>query len=226
MHARYFLGLTVLMGAIAVGCGGGSVSGSSAHQDLPAGQLSVSPSTLAFGQVEVGQKLTKTGTIKAGNARITVSSADWSGEGFSVSGITFPLTVAAGQSVPFNVTFAPQKGGSSSGNISFLSDASNSPNNTAFTANASVASASPASSAHRVTLSWRSNNGAAGYNIYRGASPAGPFSKINPSPHPNSSFTDTSVEDGATYFYITTALNQRGKESKPSNQVQVTIPNS
>jgi Abnormal spindle-like microcephaly-assoc'd, ASPM-SPD-2-Hydin len=222
MHARYFLGLTVLLGAIAIGCGGGS--GNGAHQDVAAGQLSVSPSTLAFGQVQVGQKVTKTGTIKAGNARITVSSADWSGEGFSVTGISFPLTVAAGQSVPFNVTFAPQKGGSSSGKISFLSDASNSPNRAAFSANASVTSAG---SAHRVTLSWRANSAsAAGYNIYRGVSPSGPFSKINSSPHPNSTFTDTSVQGGETYFYITTALNQKGKESKPSNKVQVTIPNS
>jgi hypothetical protein len=219
MHGRHFLGLAILMGAIATGCGGGS--GNSTHQDLAAGQLSVSPSTLAFGQVEVGQKVTKTGTLKAGNARITVSSADWSGEGFSVSGIAFPLTVAAGQSVPFSVTFVPQKGGSSSGNISFLSDASNSPNRATFSANVSEGSA------HRVTLSWRANSGAAaGYNIYRGINPTGPFSKLNSSPHPNPTFTDSSVQSGATYFYITTALNKKGKESKPSNQVQVTIPNS
>jgi hypothetical protein len=223
MGGRHFLSLVILMATIAIGCGGGSGSGT--HQDVPTGQLAVSPSTLAFGQVAVGQEATKTGTLKAGDARITVESADWSGEGFSVSGITFPVTIAAGQSVPFKVTFAPQKGGSSSGNISFLSDASNSPNRAAFSA--SGAQASSSGSGHSVTLSWRaSNSSAVGYNIYRGTKATGPFSKINSSPHSAPSFIDSSVLSGQTYLYITTALNKHGKESKPSNQVRVTIPNS
>ena len=119
------------------------------------------------------------------------------------------------------MTFTPQKNGGSSGNISFVSDASNSPHTEALTASGAQ------SSAHSVTLSWRaSNSGAIGYNIYRGIQPKGPFSKINPSPSPKATFTDGSVQGGQTYFYVTTALNQHGKESKPSNQVQVTIPNS
>jgi len=217
MGGRHFLGLVILTATISIGCGGGSGT----HQDVPTGQLAVSPSTLAFGQVAVGQEATKTGTLEAGNARITVASADWSGEGFSVSGITFPVTIAAGQSVIFKVTFAPQKGGSSSGNISFLSDASNSPNRAAFSASGAQGSG------HSVMLSWRtSNSSAVGYNIYRGAKATGPFSKINTNPPPTPSFTDSSVQSGQTYIYITTALNKKGKESKPSNQVQMTIPNS
>ena len=49
-----------------------------------------------------------------------------------MSGITFPVTVAAGQSVSFNVTFTPQAAGSSSGNISFVSNAANSPTTATF----------------------------------------------------------------------------------------------
>ena len=212
----------ILASAISIGCGGGSGT----HLDVPAGQLFVSPSKLDFGKVAVGQTVTRTGTLRAGNARITVTSADWSGEGYSVSGVTFPITVAAGQSVPFKVTFAPQTGGSFSGNISFLSDASNSPNSQAFSASGQ-ASASASGSGHTVALSWRaSNSSVVGYNIYRGANATGPFSKINSSPNPTPSFTDSSVQSGETYVYITTALNKHGKESKPSNQVQVTIPNA
>ncbi len=217
MRGTYLLGLVILTAAISVGCGGGSGT----HQDVPAGQLVVSPSSLDFGKVAVGHKVTKTGTIRAGNARITVASADWSGEGYSVSGIAFPVTVAAGQSVSFKVTFAPQKGGSSSGNISFVSDASNSPLAEAFSANGTQ------SGAHSVTLSWLANaSDVVGYNIYRGVQSKGPYTKINSDPHPNATFTDGSVQSGQTYFYVTTALNKHGKESKPSNQVQVTIPNS
>lgn len=217
MRGRYFLSLVIMTAAISVGCG----SGSATHLDVPPGQLLVSPSTLDFGKVAVGQKVTKTGTLSAGNSRITVTSADWSGEGYSVSGISFPLTVAAGQIVPFKITFAPHKGGSSYGNISFLSDASNSPHGAAFRANGTQAGT------HSVTLSWRADNSnTIAYNIYRGASSKGPFSKINSSPNSKATFTDGSVQGGKTYFYVTTALGKDGKESKFSNEVQVTVPNS
>jgi hypothetical protein len=218
MRGRYFLGLIILTTMISIGCGGGNT-----RLDVAAGQLAVIPSSLDFGKVAVGQKATRTGTLHAGNASITVTSADWSGEGFSLSGIAFPITVAAGQSVPFRVTFAPQKGGTSSGKINFLSDASNSPHAEGLSANA----AQPQAGAHSVTLSWRAGkSNTIGYNIYRGVSSMGPYSKINSGPHPEATFTDTSVQDGQTYFYVTTALNKNEKESHHSNQVQVTIPNS
>jgi hypothetical protein len=213
----YLLQLAVLTTAASIGCGGGSA----VHHTVAAGQLAVSPARLNFGQVPVGQQSTVTGTITAGDSSVAVTSADWSGEGFSVSGITFPITVAAGQSVSFTETFAPQKPGSSVGNISFLSDASNSPHTTPLKANATQ----PVG--HAVTLSWKSGSAnVAGYNIYRGITAQGPFTKLNSDPHPLSSFTDGSVQAGATYFYMTTALNKSGKESKFSNPVQVTIPNS
>src|SRR5690242_8303851 len=111
MHGRYFLGLIALTMIIvtamfSIGCGGGN----NTQLNVAAGQLVVTPSTLDFGKVAVGQKATRAGTLHAGNASITVTSADWNGEGFSLSGIAFPVAVAAGQSVPFKVTFAPHKG--------------------------------------------------------------------------------------------------------------------
>jgi len=217
MRGSYCLMLALLTTAISTGCGGGGGT----HQDVPAGQLVVSPASLNFGQVPVGQQLTQTGTLKAGNSGITVASVDWSGEGFSVSGISFPVTVPAGQSVSFKVTFAPQQAGSSSGNITFLSNATNAPLKAALAANGTQ------SSGHSVTLSWSASKASVvGYNIYRGASAQGSYAKMNSTPHPLPSFTDASVEEGTTYFYKTTAVNKHGKESKFSNQVQVTIPNS
>ena len=216
MRGRYLLALAILATAIATGCGGGA----STRQDVAAGQLTVSPSSLAFGDVAVGNQATKTGMLKAGNARVEVTSANWSGEGYSVSGIMFPVTVAAGQSVSFKVTFAPQTAGSSPGNISFLSNASNSPHGEAFIANATQA-------AHSVSLAWHvDKSNAVGYNIYRGVQATGPFTKINSKLNSAPTFTDSSVEPGLTYFYATTAVNKRGKESKYSKPVEVTIPNS
>jgi hypothetical protein len=224
MRGRHFLGLIVLtliilMAMALIGCGGGN----NTRLDVAAGQLVVTPSAFDFGKVAVGQEATRIGTLHAGNASITVTSADWSGEGFSLSGIAFPVTVAAGQSVPFKVTFAPQRNGGSSGKISFLSDAENSPHSESLRANAAQGEAA----SHSVSLAWRAgNSNTISYNIYRGVSSSGPYSKINSSPHSQPTFTDASVQGGQTYFYVTTALNKKGKESRHSNQIQVTIPNS
>jgi fibronectin type 3 domain-containing protein len=79
---------------------------------------------------------------------------------------------------------------------------------------------------HKVTLAWASAAVAVGYNIYRGAAANGPYTKINVSPHPTSTFTDASVVGGETYFYMTTAVSKGGRESNYSNQVRVAIPNS
>lgn len=222
MQGRLFLGLAILTASISIGCGGGSIVKGNVRADdeVAAGELAVSPSTLSFGKVTVGTRKGQTGTLTAGNSSITVTSADWSGEGFSVSGIVFPVTIPAGQSVPFKVTFAPHRSGSSEGKISFQSDAANTPK-AAFNGDGTK------TAAHSVTLSWHSNaSSVVGYNVYRGSKPKGPYTKITTAPHPKPTFTDPLVVSGETYFYMTTSVNKKGKESKYSNQVQVKIPNS
>jgi hypothetical protein len=221
MHGRWFSGLIILTSSILMGCGGGGGAGSrSATKPVAAGELAVSPATLDFGKVTVGTSKAQTGTLTAGDSSITVTSADWTGDGYSISGIVFPLTVAAGQNVPFNISFAPHRAGNATGKITFQSDASNVPK-------AAFSGRGTQTAAHSVTLSWRTTAASVlGYNIYRGAATKGPFSKINSSPHPNPTFTDASVVGGMTYFYMTTAVSKKGRESKYSNRVQVTVPNS
>lgn len=220
MRGRLCLGLAIMTTAILIGCGAGGGGGIKADRVVAAGELVVSPSTLDFGKVPVGSHDGQTGTLTAGDSRIRVTSADWSGEGYSVSGIVFPLTIPAGQSVSFKVTFAPHRAGTSAGQISFQSDAESAPQ-VAFNGKGTQAAA------HIVTLSWSPTAASVvGYNIYRGNSSKGTYTRINPSPHPKSTFTDASVMSGETYFYMTTAVSKNGRESKYSNQVQVTIPNS
>ena len=237
MHGRLLLALTILTMAILLGCGGGnssskggdsgsssgsgSASGSGTpSQPVAAGNLAVSPATLDFGKVTVGTKKGLTATLTAGDAGITVSSADWGGPGFSITRIVFPFTVPAGQSATFKVTFAPQTAGQVSGIIKFVSNADNSPQ-AVFNGNGTN------TAAHSVTLAWHPPAASVvGYNVYRGVAAKGPFTRITSSPHPDATFTDASVVGGVTYFYLTTAVNKSRKESKYSNQVQVTIPNS
>jgi len=80
-----------------------------------------------FGSLAVGSSKSQTGTLTASSTDITVTSAA-STQGYSLSGIAFPATVPANQSISFTVTFAPQTVGTFSGNISFVSNASNSAN--------------------------------------------------------------------------------------------------
>lgn len=187
---------------------------------LAAGELGISPTAMDFGSVAVGSNQNQAGNLTAGGSDITVSSAAWNGDGFSLSGITFPVVVPAGQSVPFTVTFAPQVAGSATGGISFISNASNSPSNETWSGTGVQGSQ------HTVSLSWTaSNSNVAGYNLYRGTQPGGPYNtKLNGSPIAGTSFTDNSVQSGATYFYVATAVDANSQESVYSNEATAAVP--
>ena len=206
-----------------LGCSGVS-SGPNNQTPPPAnstGTLAVSPSTLSFGNVAVGSNSSLTGTLSATNADVVVSSAAWSGSGYSVSGITFPVTVAAGKSTGYTVTFTPPAAGSSSGSISFASNASDASLAQSFTGDGTQSS----SGSHSVALSWNpSTSTVTGYNIYRGTQSGGPYSKLNSSLLSGTTYTDASVQSGTTYYYVSTAVNSSNAESAYSNQATAAIP--
>jgi hypothetical protein len=182
------------------------------------GQLAVSPATLNFGNVTVGQSKSLTASLTATGSSITVSSANLSTAEFTISGLALPLTLTSGQSTSFTVTFKPQASGTASANGSFGSNASNPSLAQAFSGTGVAAPQ------HSVSLSWNpSSSTVVGYNIYRGTTSGGPYAKIN-SLNADTSFTDTSILSGQTYFYVTTAVDGSGNESANSNQAQVAIP--
>jgi beta-lactamase superfamily II metal-dependent hydrolase/fibronectin type 3 domain-containing protein len=71
-----------------------------------------------------------------------------------------------------------------------------------------------------VGLSWSSSTGATGYFVKRGTTNGGPYPTIVASNIPGTTFNDTSVTNGTTYYYVVTATN--GTESGPSNQATAT----
>jgi hypothetical protein len=81
---------------------------------------------------------------------------------------------------------------------------------------------------YNVTLSWvaSSSASATGYNVYRRTSPTGTATKLNATPIATTTFTDTQVQLGQTYYYTATAVDSAGTESGPSNQVTAVIPTS
>jgi hypothetical protein len=185
------------------------------------GALTPSPSSLDFGNVQVGTNQTLPETLtNSGGSTVTVTQVNPAGTGFSVSGFSLPLVLAAGQKQAFNVTFAPVSTGSSSGNLTIISDASNSPTIENL---AGIGTPSPQ---HAVDLSWTASTSqnTIGYNIYRGGKSGGPYSRINAVLNASTLYSDTSVADGQTYYYVTTAVSSTNEESAYSNQTQAVIP--
>ena len=185
---------------------------------LAATEVAASPSSMSFGGVVVGNNETQPGMLKAGTSSVTISSAAWSGAGFSLSGITFPVTLQPGQSVPFRVNFAPQSSGNATGQISFVSDAIVSPTIV------SLSGTGTQPAPHSVSLTWSAAASAViGYNIYRGTAP-GTYQKQNSVLISGLSFTDSSVQNGSTYYYVATAVDSSGVESAYSNLATAVIP--
>jgi fibronectin type 3 domain-containing protein len=133
--------------------------------------------------------------------------------------LALPLNLAAGQLTNFSVLFAPLAAGSLSGSVSVGSSATDSPTTIALSGSASRATSSS------VDLTWSdSSTGLSGFNVYRGTTTGGPYAKINPSLVPNPTYTDTSVQSGSTYYYVTTAVGTAGAESSYSNESAAAIP--
>jgi len=76
-----------------------------------------------------------------------------------------------------------------------------------------------------VALSWiASVSVVSGYNVYRGTTNGGPYTKINSSLVTTLSYTDTAVTSGSIYYYVCTSVDSAGVESIYSNQVTAQIP--
>ena len=90
------------------------------------GGLGANPSSMSFGAVTVGNTKSVSETVtNTGGTTVTISQVAISGSGFSFTGITTPVTLTAGQSATFSVSFAPSSAGSASGNLTITSNASN-----------------------------------------------------------------------------------------------------
>jgi hypothetical protein len=188
------------------------------------GQLSISPSTLALGNVVVGSSATATGTLTASGATVTVTAASTNNSVFTIGGFSLPHTITAGQSANFTITFSPLTSGAVSATLTFTSNAQ--PSTTTETL---TGTGTPAPT-HSVALSWNASTSQniSGYNIYRAlyttSSLCGSFTKINSLLDTSTLYTDSSVTNGSVYCYATTAV-ESNVESGYSNIVSnVQIP--
>jgi hypothetical protein len=187
------------------------------------GQLGVSPSTIAVGDVVVGTSGTASGNLNATGANVTVTGASTNNTAFVVSGISLPITIFAGQSSPFTVTFSPSTTGTATATLTFTSNAQPATTTAALTGNGTPAPV------HSVNLSWNASTSSniSGYNIYRAVytTSCGSFSRINSLLNTGTLYTDAAVTDGTSYCYAATAVNTSNAESGYSNIVSnIQIP--
>jgi hypothetical protein len=188
---------------------------------LPPGSLAISPASLHFGQVAVGTKELIWITLGAVGGRVVVSSATSSNSAFAVRGVTFPLTIHNGETASVALKFNPPSAGLETAQATFVSDASN-----AATAPAVSLRGHGIAPQLKVVLGWiASPSKVAGYDVYRGATSGGPYTKMSTILDTTASYTDTTVLAGETYYYVVTSVNSTGEESSYSNQASITIPN-
>jgi hypothetical protein len=183
---------------------------------VPTGQLSITPASLSFGNVNVGSSTTQPATMTASGGSVTVSSASTSNSQFSIAGILLPVNISTGQTVSFDVVFAPTATGSDSATLTFASNATNQ--------SSEVLSGTGTQTQYSVNLTWSaSTSSVTGYNVYRGTTP-GSYSRINSALDANTAYTDSTVSSGITYYYAATSVNSSGQESGYSTPVEVSIP--
>ncbi|MGH9430267.1 MAG: choice-of-anchor D domain-containing protein [Terriglobia bacterium] len=181
--------------------------------------LTVSPASTNFGNLIVDNNSTLPILLtNTGSGSITVNQAILTGAGFSISGLSLPLTLRSGKNSSFDVTFNPPSTGSFAGNIAVVSNAANSPGN------ASLAGIGVDS--HAVALSWSPSNSQniVGYDVYRSVVPGGPYNQLNSSLVTNTAYTDNAVLAGQTYYYVTTAVNSSDVQSSYSDQAEAQVP--
>jgi hypothetical protein len=156
---------------------------------------------------------------------VTVTGASSNNTAFVVSGISLPVTIQAGKSIAYTVTFSPMVTGTANATLSFISNAQPS------TTTESLNGNGLAGPTHSVNLSWNgsTSSSVSGYNIYRAvyAGSCGSLFKINSVLNTGTLYTDSTVADGTSYCYAATTVNSNNEESGYSNiltNVQIPAP--
>jgi hypothetical protein len=182
--------------------------------------LNASSTSLSFGSVTVSSSSAQNVTLtNAGNTNVTISSVSVSGAGFNASGISTGLILTPGQTATLSATFTPAATGSVTGSVTVTSNASNSPDTIA------LSGTGVAQVNHSVSLSWTASTSVVtGYNSYSSTTSGGPYTKLTTTPVAATTYADTAVQAGQTYYYVVTSVNSSGVESGYSNEISAIVP--
>jgi len=181
--------------------------------------LSFSSTSISFGSVNTGTSSTLTETItNTGNSTVQILQISVSGTGYSLSGAGTPVGLSAGQTLTFSIIFDPTVSGSATGTVTVTSNATGSPT--------TISLSGTDDPPHSVLLNWtESNPTGLSYYVYRSTTSGSGYAKLNASsPASAMTYTDTTVQNQTTYYYVTTAVDSTGTESVYSPEAQAIIP--
>ena len=176
-----------------------------------------SPSSLTFSSTALNStSAAQTVTLtNSGTGAMTISSINASGSFAQTNNCG--STLSAGASCAIAVTFTPTTSGSLSGTLAVADSASGSPQ--------SIALSGTGAGTPEVALSWNSSTSVVtGYNTYRASISGGPYAKLTATPVSATSYTDTAVQSGGTYYYVVTAIGTDSLESSYSNEAVAVVP--
>jgi len=124
---RALCGVVVLV-VILVTSGCVGVTGKGTTPAVTGVAIEISPNSVSFGSVAIGQSMTKTVTLtNSGTEALSVSGISVAGKGFTASGPHLPISLAAGQSTSISAVFKPAAGAADTGTITITSNVAGSP---------------------------------------------------------------------------------------------------
>jgi fibronectin type 3 domain-containing protein len=160
------------------------------------------------------------------NITVTANAADTDGSVAQVDFYAGNTLIGSDTVAPFSVTW----NNVAAGNYALTATATDNLGATVTSAavNISVTAPPPAAPTGltatagdaQVSLSWAASTGATNYNVKRATVSGGPYTTVA-SALGGTSFTDTGVTNGVTYFYVATAVGTGG-ESANSNEASAT----
>jgi hypothetical protein len=185
--------------------------------------LTLQSTSVSFGDVTLNTPATQTVTLtSSGTAPLTISAGTVTGTGFSISGVSFPLTLDPGQTATLSIEFDPTAAGSVTGTVTLTDNAS------ASAATIALSGTGQTAAAYEVDLTWdapsSSSDPVVGYDIYRAVSGSSSYQLLNSGVNTPTSYTDTTVVNATAYQYYVVSVDASGNQSAPSNTYSVTIP--
>lgn len=182
--------------------------------------LKASATSLSFSSVNIGSdSILPVVFTNSGNIDVTISNVTISGAGYTAGGVQSGQIVAPGHTTTLNITFAPAGTGVTPGNVTVTSNATNSP------ASVSLSGTGVQQVSHSVTLSWTpSASTVSGYDVFRSTVSGGPYSMMNSSTDPTTTYADTAVQATQTYYYVVTSVDSSGVQSAYSSEVSALVP--
>jgi SdrD B-like domain len=160
----------------------------------------------------------------------------------SISGTISPAPGGSGATVTLSGAATTTTTANSSGNYTFTGLANGTyavtPSHTGYTFNPTSQTATVSGAnvtginftatvqqTHSVALSWNASTSAViGYNVYRSTLSGTGYTRMNSAFLAVLAYTDTTVQSGTTYYYVTTAVDSSGTESAYSNEAKAIIP--